>query len=418
MDKYKILHLSISDSNGGAAIAAYRLNTILNRSPNCSSKMLVLIKATSDNSVFELNWIHKIIARINRYFDKLINIFNSSKFPYSFGVIPSNIHKNYLIKESNIIYIHWINSGMLSWKAIDKIIKLKKPVVFFTHDMWFFSAGCHQAHSSSKFILNKKTYNIYGLDCFKSNFLKSEMIKKFKGKRKSYLRSNVKMIAPSVDFLNKIINSSVVDKSKTYLIPNILDTSKFVPVKDKGKKTIKVLYGAMGGKSNLYKGWSDFLFFACQVTKKYGSKISFELFGYDFTDTELRDIPFKVKSHGVILDESKLITVYQSADVFIFPSVLESFGQTLFEAMSCGLVPISYKVGFANDIIKHKFNGFIVAPGDKNGLISCFNELVSMDIKVLKTNSRASVEKDFSAKIISKKHRDFLEKALWESIYL
>ena len=408
----KVVHINISDGKGGAAIAAARLNQIMNQSPKFSSKMLVMIKATSDNSVFELNWVYKLIARINRCFDKIINFFNYSKFSFSLGLISCNIHKNYLIKDSDVIYIHWINSGMLSWKAIDKIIKLNKPVVFFTHDMWFFSAGCHQAHNSLKYVCDDKNYYIYGLDCFKNNFLKNYLIKIFKKKRKSYLGSNVKIIAPRLGFQNKLIYSNIINEDKIFLIPNILDISKFVPIKKEVKKQIKVLYGAMGGKSNIYKGWLDFIYFAEKINKIYGSKISFELFGYDFTETELQNIPFKVKSHGLIHDESKLISVYQNADVFIFPSLLESFGQTLFEAMSCGLVPISYNVGFANDIIQNKINGFIVPPGDRNGLISCFHELMVMDIILLKSNSRSSVENNFSTESSLKKHYNLIKKVL------
>ena len=406
----KVLHVSLSDDGGGAAIAAFRLNKLMNECLDFESKMLVMIKSSSDDSVIELNWIYRLIARINRFFDKTINFFKYSKFPFSSGLISCNIQKNILFKNADIIYVHWINSGMLSWGSIEKIINLNKSVFFFAHDMWFFSAGCHQSHNSVNYIYKEKSYNIYGLDFFKNNFLKNYVIKLFLKKQKSYTKPNIKIIAPSLEFYNKLICSNIINKSKTFLIPNIIDTSKFVPIKKEPRKQIKVLYGAMGGKSNIFKGWLDFIYFGKKINKIYGSKVSFELFGYNFTYTELQSIPFKVKSHGLIHDESKLISIYQNADVFIFPSLLESFGQTLLEAMSCGLVPISYDVGFANDIIKNKINGFIVSPGNKDGLISCFNELMVMDIMLLKNNSRNSVENNFSIQIILKRHYNLIEK--------
>jgi glycosyltransferase involved in cell wall biosynthesis len=404
-----VLHISISDAKGGAAIAAFRLNKLMNQCLDINSKMLVMIKTTSDTTITELNWVYKLIARVNRYSDRLINLFKQSEFPFSNGLIRCNIHSNVLLKDADVIYIHWINSGMLSWESIDKIINLKKPVVFVAHDMWFFSGGCHQAHDACDYIHKSNSYVIYGLNSFKIKCLKNYTIKLFFNKRKSYLQSNVKLIAPSREFYNKLISSNIIDKSKTGLIPNIIDSTKFVPIKKTADKQIKVLYGAMGGKSNIFKGWSDFVYFGERINKIYGSNISFELFGYDFDDNELMNIPFKVKSHGIIVDDSRLISVYQNADVFIFPSLLESFGQTLYEAMSCGLIPISYNVGFADDIIKNKINGFIVNLGDKDALVSSFNELMTMDIMLLKSNSRRSVENHFSAVSILEKHINLMD---------
>ena len=87
----KVLHVSLSDDGGGAAIAAFRLNKLMNECLDFESKMLVMIKSSSDDSVIELNWIYRLIARINRFFDKTINFFKYSKFPFSSGLISCNI---------------------------------------------------------------------------------------------------------------------------------------------------------------------------------------------------------------------------------------------------------------------------------------------------------------------------------------
>ena len=124
----KVLHISLSDGKGGAAIAAFRLNKLMNQCLDIESKMLVMIKSTFDNSVTELNCVYKLIARINRFFEKIINFFKYSKFPFSLGLISCNIQKNDLLKEADIIYIHWINGGMLSWGSIEKIINFQQEL--------------------------------------------------------------------------------------------------------------------------------------------------------------------------------------------------------------------------------------------------------------------------------------------------
>jgi glycosyltransferase involved in cell wall biosynthesis len=59
---------------------------------------------------------------------------------------------------------------------------------------------------------------------------------------------------------------------------------------------------------------------------------------------------------------SELVAAYQTADLFVFPSVAEGFGQVLLEAMSCGLPILSTTHTAAPDLIEDGIEGFIVEP--------------------------------------------------------
>ena len=48
-----------------------------------------------------------------------------------------------ILKEADIINLHWINGGFLSLKSLEKLSELNKPVVWTLHDMWAFTGGCH-----------------------------------------------------------------------------------------------------------------------------------------------------------------------------------------------------------------------------------------------------------------------------------
>lgn len=50
---------------------------------------------------------------------------------------------------------------------------------------------------------------------------------------------------------------------------------------------------------------------------------------------------------------------YASADVFVFPSVTETFGNVITEAMASGLVVLSYDYAAARQLIRHGQNGFV-----------------------------------------------------------
>ncbi len=66
---------------------------------------------------------------------------------------------------------------------------------------------------------------------------------------------------------------------------------------------------------------------------------------------------------GVRLGE-ELAKYYASADVLIFPSETETFGNVLLEGMASGLVTVSYDYAAAALHVKNGLNGFTVAKGD------------------------------------------------------
>jgi glycosyltransferase involved in cell wall biosynthesis len=57
-----------------------------------------------------------------------------------------------------------------------------------------------------------------------------------------------------------------------------------------------------------------------------------------------------------------LVAAYQSADLFVFPSVAEGFGQVLLESLACGLPILSTTHTAAPDLIDEGVQGFIVEP--------------------------------------------------------
>ena len=57
-----------------------------------------------------------------------------------------------------------------------------------------------------------------------------------------------------------------------------------------------------------------------------------------------------------------LLAAYQSADLFVFPSVAEGFAQVLLEAMACGLPVLSTTHTAAPDLVQEGVEGFVVEP--------------------------------------------------------
>ena len=62
------------------------------------------------------------------------------------------------------------------------------------------------------------------------------------------------------------------------------------------------------------------------------------------------------------VSEHELVLAYQEADLFVFPSVAEGFGQVLLESLACGLPILSTTHTAAQDLITEGIEGFVVEP--------------------------------------------------------
>jgi glycosyltransferase involved in cell wall biosynthesis len=61
---------------------------------------------------------------------------------------------------------------------------------------------------------------------------------------------------------------------------------------------------------------------------------------------------------------------YASGDVFLFPSITETWGNVTIEAMAAGLAVVAYDCAAAEEVIRHGENGLKVAPEDEAAFIA------------------------------------------------
>lgn len=71
-----------------------------------------------------------------------------------------------------------------------------------------------------------------------------------------------------------------------------------------------------------------------------------------------------------------LIRLYKACDLFVFPSLIESFGVAQIEAMSVGLPVVASDVPGCQDIVGHGKNGFLVPAGDVRGYAEQIAKLI------------------------------------------
>src|SRR5262249_52363760 len=92
----------------------------------------------------------------------------------------------------------------------------------------------------------------------------------------------------------------------------------------------------------------------------------------------------------------ELVTLYQQADIFCLPSMVEGFGLVILEALACGTPVITTTHTAGADIATQGQTGFVLEPGDQDALtrylLWCY-EPRSTDLAAMRGACRALAER-------------------------
>lgn len=78
------------------------------------------------------------------------------------------------------------------------------------------------------------------------------------------------------------------------------------------------------------------------------------------------------------LEHDKVIEIFKQSDIFILPSVNETFGMVYLEAMASGCITVCTKNDGIDGIIKNNCNGFLIEP-NSTSIKSVINKIKCMD---------------------------------------
>lgn len=71
-----------------------------------------------------------------------------------------------------------------------------------------------------------------------------------------------------------------------------------------------------------------------------------------------------------------LASHYASADLFLFPSLTETYGNVTLEAMACGLPVVAFRMAAAAELIRHGHNGMLAEPGANAAYVRAVLDLI------------------------------------------
>jgi len=281
--------------------------------------------------------------------------------PAKWGV---NLSKIDLVSQADIINLHAVVNGFISLNGIKKLGNLNKPLVWTLHDQWAFTGGCHYSRECRKF--KESCGKCPLLSSTRENDITRKIWEK---KKKIYEDLDLTVVTPSIWMANRARESSLLKNTEINIIPNPLNTGVFKPVSSEiarealnlPKNKILILFGSTQGTRPERKGFS-YLLKAFKLLKererKYNGEIELVVFGSS-NQKEISHLPVKTTFLGYLNDNYSLALSYNAADLFVGPSLQESFGQTFSESMACGTPCIAFDYSGPRDIIDHKENGYL-----------------------------------------------------------
>ncbi len=186
---------------------------------------------------------------------------------------------------------------------------------------------------------------------------------------------------------------------KVEWIPNAVDADKFTPTRDKPNPHVVTYVG----KLERWKG-IDTLIKCFDIINREAKDIQFLVVGNGSLESELREVDLPIKLLGYV-PYDRMPEIYQKTSVLVLPSYMEGLPCTCVEALSCEVPVVATDVGDIKEVVLDGKTGFLVKPGDVQGMASkTLQILEDKDTrKKLGGNGRVHVEKNFSYDAITER---------------
>lgn len=369
--KMKVVLVCHSDNNGGAAVVTYRLMNGLRRA-GVDASMLVYTRYLQDPNV---QLIGSRIGRSVRFVMERVGImrcngFNRDDlFKVSTAAYGVDISSHPLVRDADVVLLSWVNQGLFSFKALDRLNRMNKPIVWVMHDMWCMTGICHHALGCENFTGECGNCKFLGFKASPSDL--SHRI--WQRKRDAYSRVPVTFVAVSSWLAEMAAKSSLLRDMPVEVIHNAFPISTFSTRIDPDRMPFDMRtdtrYILMGAArlddpiKNLPMAVEALNIIFDEHPEVANSAVAV-FFGSLRDSDALSELRFPHIWVGRIKDPQTLRDLFAAGHVVISTSTFECLPGTLIEGQASGCVPVSFGYDGRRDIITHKVNGYIARRGE------------------------------------------------------
>jgi glycosyltransferase involved in cell wall biosynthesis len=265
-----------------------------------------------------------------------------------------------------VVNLHWIG-GFLDWVSFFMKFSIAVPVVWRLADMGVLTGGCHYDQGCGKFAASCGACPQLGSS--DENDL-SRRVWQNKRTALEIRAANLHIVGTSRWIAEEARRSSLFGRFPISIIPNGLDVEEFAP-RDKGfsrdlwsiPRDAKVVLFAAESVANVRKGFKHLADAVAGIGAIENVLLVSVGGGKCELPSGLRHLPL-----GKVTNDRMLSTIYSAADVFVIPSLQESFGQTVIESLACGTPVVGFASGGIPDMVRPGETGWLAPTGDTAAL--------------------------------------------------
>lgn len=381
----RIVHLSTSDAAGGAARAAHRVHEGLRRLGH-DSRMLVDKKWSIDPLVTKFTpsdaLLDKVRRRIRqRRMEADAAPYKATKPAHGEPFIDDRTEfagepfRNF--PDADVINLHWVAKFLDYGPAFDFFASRPNvPLIWRLADMGPTTGGCLYDQGCGKFTATCGACPMLGSAV--DNDLSRAVWQRKHAALAKVPDSRMHLVATSRWIAEQAKKSSLLGRFASTIIPNALDTQTFRPrhkmfsrdMLDLPRDARIVLFAADSVKDRR-KGFAE-LAEALAGIEGMDDIVCASIGGHEPKVAARRLIHL-----GKISDDRVMSMAYAAADLFVIPSLQESFGQTVIEAMACATPVVGFASGGIADTVRPGLTGELAPTGDVPALRAAIVKLLN-----------------------------------------
>lgn len=282
----------------------------------------------------------------------------------------------------DVVHLHNLHGYYVNVEMLFEWLAARECCVEWTlHDCWAFTGHC--AHFTYVKCAQWKSHCAYvkpcpQLEAYPKTYSKASCSWNFEQKKRLFnlvLANRMRLITPS-QWLADIVGESFLSKYPVKVRHNTIDASVFKPTSSDFRERYGIgdRFMILGVASpwTERKGLFDFVKLAGELDS---NKYAIVLIG--LSEKQIKELPDNIIGLARTDSREELASIYASADIYVTPSIEETFGMTVAEANACGTFAVVVEGTACMEAVRPQM--FVALPRDAPFIESFLGVLPSLE---------------------------------------